>query len=109
HAAAKNTSVTEHLSYAQVLDDQRDLLRTLDTVQKLTSRTIEQDTSLRAKFQAVGSSDAVGILLRKQRNDLPNRRLYREAIARQETLLTDVNLKTFEIRDELSSVADPGA
>lgn len=106
-AAAENSSITEELNLSQIVDRHEDTVKKLEEVNQEAARIAEQETALKSKFQAIGYSDAMGILLRKQRNELPNVRTYREALAGQETLLAELNLKGFEIQEKLNDLGDP--
>ncbi len=105
--AAENTSFTEELNLHRVIEQQEEMVERLDSVREEAQNIQQQYESLKEKFDQVGYSDALGILLRKQRNDLPNQRAHRSMLETLEQTLVEVNLKSLEIQDHLNELNDP--
>jgi len=106
-AASENSSITEEMNLAGIVEKHEQMLSKLEQVQSESARITRQNESLRSKFNAVGYSDALGLLLRKQRNELPNLRTHREALEIQQEALSEANLKSLEIQDSIAALADP--
>jgi len=105
--ASENSSITEEMNLTGIVEEHEQILEKLQEVQSESARISRQDESLRSKFNAVGYSDALGLLLQKQRNELPNLRTHREALQVQEKKLSDANLKSLEIQDSVRALGDP--
>ncbi len=105
--ASENTSITKQMDLGGVVDSHDDAVKDLDKVRQSLVRVTEQYASLESKFAAVGFSDALGILLRRQRNELPDLRKHRESLVRLERELAATNLKNLEVQDAVAALANP--
>ncbi len=105
--ASENTSITVQMDLSAVVDLQDEAIEKLNTVRQALARVTEQYASLESKFTAVGFSDALGILLRRQRDELPDLRNHRESLVLLEKQLSATNLKNLEVQDAVMALANP--
>ena len=66
----------------------------------------DQFQRTREKVDAGGLTNAVGLLLRKQRETLPNLRLYRHEIAAGQAAISESQLALLELEDRRSALGD---
>lgn len=105
--AEMNAKLAENLDYTGIVESNREMSRKLTQVKSQATEIEAQHQALSDKFKAIGFSNAMGIMLRKQRSELPNRHVHREALAAQEASQVDLSLKTFELKEQSDAVADP--
>lgn len=105
--ASENTSITRQMDLGAVVDSHEEAVEKLAKVRQALVGVTEQYASLKSKFTAVGFSDALGILLRRQRNELPDLRNHRESLVLLESELAATNLKNFEVQDAVAALANP--
>jgi potassium efflux system protein len=79
-----------------------------DANQKLAALK-DQFTRIQGKVDAVGLTNAVGLLLRKQRETLPNLRTYRRALAARQASIGETQLELLQLEDRRSELANPDA
>ena len=75
------------------------------TNQQLTGLK-DQFKKAREKVEAGGLTNAVGLLLRKQRETLPNVRVHRREIIAGQTAISENQLASLELQDRRSALAD---
>jgi potassium efflux system protein len=66
----------------------------------------DQFKKAREKVEAGGLTNAVGLLLRKQRETLPNVRAHRREIIAEQTAISENQLASLELQDRRSALAD---
>lgn len=107
--AAENTSITAVANLGAVVERQDEAQEHLREIRQEIQQTSETFTSLKAKFESVGNADALGVLLRRQRKNIPVIRAYRENLAIISAEISDVNLQLLDMRDKVSDLSNPGA
>lgn len=78
----------------------------LQEVASALERLREQSKGLRSKVEAVGLSDAIGILLRKQREEVSALLEQMETAKPRKAEIAESHLKILELEDELASLRD---
>ncbi len=102
--AQKNAALAEmRKSLAQHIAD---ATRQLDQASQQLTALRDQFQRAREKVDTVGLTNAIGLLLRKQRDTLPNLAVYRrETTARQETI-RDGQLALLQLQDDRAALAN---
>lgn len=83
-----------------------DVTRLAEETGKTFKKVQAEYESVKAKDQAAGLSKTIGMLLRKQRRDLPDLRQLRQAIRQRQELIPAVNLKLLELQENRTTQAD---
>lgn len=105
--AAENTSITTTMNLGKVVDEQDQAQEQLRNIRAQVEQTSATFNNLRFKFESVGYSDALGVLLRRQRSELPNLRRHREELETLDARLANTNLQLLEAQDRLNALANP--
>ena len=80
--------------------------RRLEQAQKTLAALQDQFKRTEEKVDAVGLTDAIGLLLRKQRDALPDVRAQRESVAKRQDEIRKIRLELLERDDRRSELAD---
>lgn len=107
--AAENTSITATMNLGKVVELQDRAQEQLRDLREQVEQTSTTFNNLRFKFESVGYSDALGVLLRRQRRELPNLRRHREQVESLDASLANTNLDLLETQDRLNALANPDA
>jgi potassium efflux system protein len=81
--------------------------KTLKTVSESSKRLGEQFADLRGKVEHAGATSSTGILLRKQRSDLPDSAEFAERAALVTEEMPKAHLRLMELKQWRRDVADP--
>ncbi|MGA2796903.1 MAG: mechanosensitive ion channel domain-containing protein [Thermoguttaceae bacterium] len=98
---------------ADLAETRKELVEHIADTTRQFEKTNQQLTGLkdqfkkaREKVEAGGLTNAVGLLLRKQRETLPNVRLHRREIIAGQTAISENQLASLELQDRRSALAD---
>ena len=83
-----------------------DSVRQLEQTQQRLTILKEQFKRIQEKVDAVGPSNAIGLLLRKQREALPNIGVYRRNIKGRQTAIREGQLALLQLEDRRSALAN---
>jgi potassium efflux system protein len=82
------------------------LKRVQEEVSSLNAELVRLQSQAAHIKKVADLTDSIGILLQKQRNDLPDLRLHRKHIAARQTEITNIKLQLFELETRRSELAD---
>lgn len=83
-----------------------DTVRQLEQTQQRLTALKEQFKRIQEKVDAVGPNNAIGLLLRKQREALPNIGVYRRNIKNRQTAIREGQLALLQLEDRRSALAN---
>ncbi|HEX4148647.1 MAG TPA: hypothetical protein VHY20_06655, partial [Pirellulales bacterium] len=82
------------------------LKKVQEEVSALNAELVRLQTQAAHIKKVADLTGSIGILLQKQRNDLPDLRRHRKNIAARQTEITDIKLRLFELETQRSELAD---
>ncbi|MGE3316367.1 MAG: mechanosensitive ion channel domain-containing protein [Planctomycetaceae bacterium] len=102
--ADENTRLAQaaHDLTVELEDADKELQQTRNQLEQL-EKEFEQT---RQKVESIGLTGPIGLLLRKQRADLPDVRAHRRSAAERRDLIEEVQFKLFELDEERSLLAN---
>ena len=78
----------------------------LDETDQTLATMRDQFTRVKEKLEAVGQTNAIGLLLRQQRDTLPDLRTHRQNVANRQTVISDFRLELLQLDDRRSELAN---
>lgn len=90
----------------EVLDSIDRAGKDLESGKKLLDKLVSDQRALKEKIRAMGFSDSMGLLFRMKRGELPNPSIYRERIARRQSLISKIQGKLLNFEDKANKMLD---
>ncbi|MCX7427698.1 MAG: mechanosensitive ion channel [Planctomycetia bacterium] len=78
----------------------------LDETDQTLATMRDQFTRVKEKLEAVGQTNAIGLLLRQQRDTLPDLRTHRQNVANRQSVISDIRLERLQLDDRRSELAN---
>ncbi len=82
--------------------------RQLEQSHKTLAAMQDQFARVQEKEEAIGLTNTIGLLLRKQRDMLPDVRPWRESVAKRQSEIRDIRLELLQLDDRRSELANLG-
>jgi potassium efflux system protein len=99
---------------ARFAEKRRNLLPRMDaatremaSATKLLEKTKEEFRSVRERVNVIGYSDAIGLLLRVRRSELPNPKEFSAAISKRKRIISHIQLQMLEMSELQNTIPDP--
>lgn len=104
--AEKNTEIAEERKKERLVDKNEQATREFNEITKALEKLKSDSTNLDDKVKAVGLTHVMGLLLRRQRDDLPNIRFHERNVEARQSLMADTQFSLLNKQEDQKDLAN---